>query len=201
MGVLVEDFSGSGSAVVERRRGALIRFTGLPLPKLPARLKAVQHTALVDLAYSWRGKDAKRHFTVHAYRLYGNREAGVYEPRKGRRDRNGRKVSVERLGIEVYGGMVVPLKRSGRLRQRILEGRFQTKPTGGGARVKVKATWPGLPRYVYAYNPSNPALRYRKAQELTILNEMEVEELGRVFERRVSEIFPNEGPVPRPRGG
>ena len=172
-----------------------VRFTGLALPQLPAALRQTAQDCMIAVAAWWRKERSPAHFSVQAYDLYGGRESNVYEERKGPMGWMVRNGMTE--GAQRQGGRVRPLFRTGRLRQLIVHGPFTAQASGSASRLRVRAWWPGLPRYTYYYDPNRVQrfgrhgnvqtrpLVHNKVAELTVVTEREVEEMRGVYSREL----------------
>jgi hypothetical protein len=168
-----------------------VRYTGIPVPELGAALVEVTKEALVKAIFEHHRKHGPRHFTVRAYDEYAGLEPDVYAERKGTPG-----WLADRYGAEkhqTHGGRVRPLHRSGDLRQKFLFGNMQVKATGRVA-LKVTATFHGLPRYTYFYNPgyvrrgARP-LAHDKVAELTVMSAAEEAEMARSVQRHADQLL------------
>ena len=101
----------SASGIVERRRGASIRYTGLPLPTFPAKFREIAQEELQETVFYWRRRFGHTHFTRSAYGAYGGKEERVYD-RRYKRSRRG----------EGKGQVRPPLIHSGKLKRAFLQG-------------------------------------------------------------------------------
>ena len=168
------------SGVIERRGRTAIRFSGIPLPQMPRATREAQHLAIMDAVRYWRAKYGPEHFKVSAYSKYGGQEADVYDtPVKGS--------SRFKKGGGARAPLVSPRRRptSGNLRRSFLTGSMVMKPAGSGSSLKVTASWPSLPQYVYIdKHGTGRAQGPRKYLELTVMTDEEGADLARVFNER-----------------
>lgn len=181
--------SGRG-AFVQRQSGQRVRYTGIPIPELGRELVDITKEAMRLAIFDHHRKHGPRHFTVRAYDHYAGLEHDVYEERKGVRDKQGNPRPTRR--VQVHGGRVRPLHRSGDLRQKFLFGNMQVKATGR-VNLKVTATFHGLPRYTYYYNPSRPQNVHDKVAELTVMSPQEEEEMARNVQRHANRLLRERG--------
>lgn len=172
------------SRLVEKHNGAIVRWTALPLPYLPRRLKAVQKEAMYRLGDFWLKKFGARHFHPRAYREYGSKKQEVYQKRKGVSKGF---VNLGAAKHTVIAGSIVPLFRTGRLKRAFLYSALAMKATGAGRRMKTTMTWPSLPRYTYykkpvhlwKKNPRKAPLVHDKVKELTEMSPREEQRLAK----------------------
>lgn len=186
-----------------RRSGNLnsrgVRYTGLALPALPGKLKEVGQASLEAAAQWFNKARMPSKFSVHAYSRYGGKEPNVFEERKGVPqwlvDKYGAPEAMEQ------GGKIRPLYRSGFLRANIARGTLQTKVTGSGVGMKIRAWWSGLPRYTYMFDPkfkrkgrglagSRP-LVHDKVRELTMMDARDVEGMRKAYEKEAARQMRN----------
>jgi hypothetical protein len=176
-----------GSVLIEGRgRGTYIRYIGLALPELPKKLREAQLEALMDCAHFWLKTHGHRHFELGAYTRYGNREEKVYPWRT----KNHRRADA--MGQRRGKNMRDPLVWTGNLRMQFMRG-MVLAPTKSGE-IKVKASWPALPKYVYytkyGKNRNEGPRMYR---ELTIMTEGEEKELAERFVKIMQKHLDKEG--------
>jgi len=168
--------------VIEKRGGTTIRYTGVPLPKLPVKLRKESQAMLIELGSWWRSNILPQHFEVGAYRRYGGREPNVYERRSPWRGRG-----LTRSNI----GRKKPLTQSGTLRRKALTGPVQFRASGSAGGSKVRIVFRGLPRYVF-YRNNNRGQLPNIPRELTITNETDERALAvqarRIWRGRLAKI-------------
>jgi hypothetical protein len=181
------------------RSGGGVRVTGLALEKMPGAVRDEAQKAMIAVAMWWREKRAPAHFDVRAYDRYGNIEPNVYKKRTGPMGWMVTKGYTE--PAQRMGGKVRPLVRTGKLRQMILHGSYTAQASGSGGSLKVRAWWPGLPRYTYMFDPGfvkyfgrhenikTKPLVHNKVAELTIVDAAEVEEMRGVFDRNFNRLL------------
>jgi hypothetical protein len=145
-----------------------VRFIGLPLPEFDQLSESAIRIAFEKLVVFWKKNIARMHFTGVAFRMYGGLEDRVY---------NKRSYKYEQRKQRQFGH-TDPLVRTGRVREEFLRGSTMTRFAGAGRELRMVASWPALPRYVYQEaNNRSP----RKYAELTILNNEDREVLRRKF--------------------
>lgn len=191
---LQSGFVSNASRAGSNMAGRGVRYTGLALPALPGKLKELGQAALVDAAKWFQKERMPAKFSVQAYDRYGGIENDVFEKREGVPDWLVKKYGADPATYQ--GGQVRPLYRSGYLRSLILRGQLQTKATGSGIGMKVRAWWPGLPRYTYMYNPNfkrtgrglnnSKPLVHNKVRELTMMDAQDVAGMRAAYEKSLA---------------
>lgn len=156
------------------------RITGLGLDALPGSMKEMGQKALSDAAVWFQKKRMPAKFTVRAYDRYGGKEPDVFQERKGRRNKNGD--VLRSRNYQVQGGKIRPLYRSGLLRAHILRGTLNTKATGSGVGMKVRAWWSGLPRYTYMKR-TDVEPSHNKVRELTMMDAEDVRGMAAEYQK------------------
>lgn len=169
--------------VIENYGKTKIRYSGIPLPVFHQALRAAQQEALTETVHWWRENYGFLHFHPTSFSRYGGREARVYEPRWKNRKKRRLPTADSRH----------PLVWKGNLRQAFLTGRMKTVAAGENNSLKVTATWPGLPKYVYIdlYGKTR-APGPKMYLELTIMTPDEEKRLAEKFAEFLQRILDRE---------
>lgn len=186
--------TGSSTIVGEAGRWKNVRFTGLPLPALPAKLKEAQQEAMTDLAFYWRREHGPRHFHIRAFSAYGGREPRVYEKRKYMEKLDqayGNTAHLEGAARARFFRGGAPLMKTGELKSRFLNGAMETRPTGARSNVKVRVVFRGLPKHTFYTKTRSGAQSHDKVRELTIMNEQDQTDLARRYQNQIAPLINN----------
>jgi hypothetical protein len=167
--------------VVENFGKTKIRYSGIPLPVFPFVLREMQQEALIEAAHWWREQYGFLHFHASAFTRYGGLEDRVYERRWKNKKRR-------RLPT---ADSASPMVWKGNLRAAFLTGTMKTRATGTDTNsLKVTASWPSLPKYVYydEYGKNrNPGPKMYF--ELTIMREDEEKRIAVRYEEILMKLL------------